>query len=71
MEGDPPCVDLRAPATSSVDYVLVWGATREALETPCGEALSMDLTARFEPVYLSEPHGMLTVWRPRRVAAAR
>lgn len=69
MQGDPPCVDLRA-AEQAVDYVLVWGATREVLETPCGEALAMDLAASYERVLLSERRGMLEVWRPRARGAS-
>jgi putative flippase GtrA len=70
MESSPPCVDLRSPATAAVDYVLLWGATREALETPCGEALAAELVARYEPVFLSQPSGMLEVWKPRTGAAS-
>jgi putative flippase GtrA len=72
MEGVPPCVDLRAiPRLGRVDYVLVWGATRENLDTPCGAVLAADLAQRYEPVFLSEPTGMLQVWRPREVTAGR
>lgn len=73
MEGVPPCVDLRgARRLGRLDYVLVWGATRELLDTPCGAALAADLAARYEPVWLSAPRGMLEIWRPRAaVAAAR
>jgi hypothetical protein len=71
MEGVPPCVDLRsASRVGDVDYVLVSGATRENLDTPCGGALASELAARYEPVYLSQPTGLLEIWRPRvRVAA--
>jgi putative flippase GtrA len=72
MEGTPPCVDLRAaPRLAGLDYVLVWGATRENLETPCGAALAVDLARGYEPVYLSAPSGMLQVWRPRARTARR
>jgi putative flippase GtrA len=72
MEGVPPCVDLRlAPAIGPLDYVLVWGATRENLETPCGAALASSLAARYEPVFLSEPRGLLEVWKPRELTANR
>ena len=71
MESSPPCVDLRAAERARVDYVLVWGATREALGTPCGAALAAELAARFEPVWLSEPRGLLEVWRPRTTTASR
>ncbi len=71
MESTPPCIDLRVPQTASIDYVLLWGATREALQTPCGGALAMELTQAFEPVFISEPHGMLEVWRPRTITASR
>lgn len=72
MEGVPPCVDLRlAPAIGALDYVLVWGATRENLRTPCGAALASHLAARFEPVFLSQPRGLLEVWRPRALTAER
>jgi hypothetical protein len=54
-----------------VDYVLVWGATRETLGTPCGAALAEQLTARFDPVFLSQPRGLLEVWRPRITTASR
>lgn len=69
MEGVPPCVDLRAAARTPVDDLLVWGATREALDTPCGGALEAELAARYEPVFLSQPRGLLEVWRPRRRVA--
>jgi hypothetical protein len=65
-------VDLRAsPNAGAVDLVLVWGATRENLDTPCGAALSYALASRFEPVFLSAPRGLLQVWRPRPVTASR
>jgi putative flippase GtrA len=71
MEGVPPCVDLgAAPSLGGIDYVLVWGATRENLRTPCGAALALALSERFVPVYLSEPAGMLQVWRPRGTTLA-
>ncbi len=66
MEGMPPCVDLGAADAEAADYVLVYGATREELETPCGAALSAELARGFEPVYLSAPTGLLEIWRPRR-----
>lgn len=72
MEGTPPCVDLgAAPRLGGLDYVLVWGATRENLETPCGAALAVDLARSYEPIYLSVPSGMLQVWRPRARTASR
>jgi putative flippase GtrA len=71
MEGMPPCVDLGAAARASTDYVLVWGATREELRTPCGGALVAALAAGFEPVFLSQPHGFIEVWRPRTRTASR
>jgi hypothetical protein len=71
MEGMPPCVDLRAAARYPADYVLVWGATREELETPCGGALEAELAARYEPVFLSQPRGLVEVWRPRERSASR
>jgi putative flippase GtrA len=71
MEGMPPCLDLRAAARASVDYLLVWGATRESLDTPCGGALAAELAARYEPVFLSQPRGLLEVWRPRERTASR
>jgi hypothetical protein len=71
MEGVPPCVDLGAATRlGEVDYVLVWGATRENLETPCGAALALELESRYEPVFLSAPRGMLEVFRPRPVVAS-
>jgi putative flippase GtrA len=66
MEGMPPCVDLRADDAEHADYLLVYGATREELETPCGAALSAELAQSYEPVWLSAPRGLLEVWRPRR-----
>jgi putative flippase GtrA len=66
MEGTPPCVDLRAPDAAAADYVLVYGATREELDTPCGAALAAELARSFEPVHLSAPRGLLEIWRPRR-----
>ena len=72
MEGVPPCVDLRlAPSVGPLDYVLVWGATRENLRTPCGAALASHLAARYAPIFLSEPRGRLEVWKPRELTAAR
>jgi hypothetical protein len=71
MEGMPPCVDLAAAVGASVDYVLVWGASSETLRTPCGGALASDLSARYEPIYLSQPRGMLEIWRPRTTTASR
>jgi putative flippase GtrA len=71
MEGMPPCVDLSAAARVPADYVLVWGATREELETPCGGALEAELVAGYEPVFLSEPRGLIEVWRPRQRTASR
>jgi hypothetical protein len=71
MEGMPPCVDLVAAARAPADYVLVWGATREELETPCGGALAAELAASYEPVFLSEPRGLIEVWRPRQRTASR
>jgi putative flippase GtrA len=70
MEGVPPCVDLRyASRIGDIDYLLVSGATRENLDTPCGAALVSELVSRYEPVYLSQPTGLLEIWRPRaRVA---
>jgi hypothetical protein len=65
MEGMPPCVDLAAQDAELADYVLVYGATREELETPCGAALSAELARGFEPVYLSSPNGLLEIWKPR------
>jgi hypothetical protein len=69
MESAPPCVDLRAARRTPVDYVLVWGATRETLGTPCGAALAEQLARGFEPVYLSQPRGLLEIWRPRAASA--
>jgi hypothetical protein len=71
MEGMPPCVDLGAAARAPTDYVLVWGATREELRTPCGGALVAELAAGFEPVFLSQPRGFIEVWRPRPRTASR
>ena len=72
MEGVPPCVDLRsAPRVGRIDYVLVSGATRENLDTPCGAALASELASRYEPVFLSQPTGLLEVWRPRVEVAER
>jgi putative flippase GtrA len=72
MEGVPPCVDLRvSPPAGAPDVVLVWGATRENLDTPCGAALAHDLAIRYEPVFLSGPRGLLQVWRPQLVTASR
>ena len=64
MEGMPPCVDLRSEDAEAADYVLVYGATREELDTPCGAALSAELARGFEPIYLSSPTGLLEIWRP-------
>ena len=70
MEGMPPCVDLAAAARAS-DYLIVWGATREELETPCGGALEAGLAAGWEPIFLSQPRGLIEVWRPRQRTASR
>lgn len=71
MEGMPPCVDLGAAARVDTDFVLVSGATREELRTPCGGALAAELAQDFEPVFLSEPRGFIEVWRPRPRTASR
>jgi len=71
MEGMPPCVDLKAAARAPAGYVLVWGATREELRTPCGGALAVELGEGYEPVFLSEPRGLIQVWRPRTATAGR
>jgi hypothetical protein len=71
MEGTPPCVDLDAAARTPAGYVLVWGATREELRTPCGGALAAGLGEWYEPVFLSEPRGLIEVWRPRDRRATR
>jgi putative flippase GtrA len=72
MEGSPPCVDLSAgaPGGGPIDYVLVWGATRELLATPCGSSLSHELRDGFERVFVSAPRGLLEVWRTRPAATA-
>jgi hypothetical protein len=54
-----------------VDFLLVWGATREELRTPCGGALEAELAARYEPIFISQPRGLLEVWRPRDRTASR
>jgi hypothetical protein len=69
MEGMPPCVDLRAKDAGAADYVLVYGATKEELDTPCGAALAAELARGFEPVYLSSPTGLLEIWRPLETKA--
>jgi len=69
MEGEPPCIDLRAAETAKVDYVLVYGVTPEALASPCGARMAAELRSRYEPVYRSSPTGMLEVWRPRQPGA--
>jgi putative flippase GtrA len=71
MEGIPPCVDLKAAARAPAGYVLVWGATREELRTPCGGALEVDLVEGYEPVFLSDPRGLVQVWRPRAATARK
>jgi putative flippase GtrA len=73
MEGVPPCVDLGRAQEVQVDYVLLWGATRTLLDTPCGGALARGLAEGWEPLFLSEPRGMLQVWarRPGATAAAK
>lgn len=71
MEGMPPCLDLRAAARARVDYLLIWGATREELQTPCGGALEAELAAGYEQVFISQPRGLLGVWRPRQPTASR
>jgi hypothetical protein len=70
MEGMPPCVDLRG-AREPLDYVLVWGATREDLDTPCGGALAAELATGYRPVFLSQPRGLLEIWAPIRTATAQ
>jgi putative flippase GtrA len=64
MEGEPPCIDLRAAVRAKVDYVLLYGATPAALASPCGARMERDLHASYERVYRSSPTGMLEVWRP-------
>lgn len=72
MEHVLPCVDLRsASRVGDVEYVLVSGATRENLDRPCGGALASELASRYEPVYLSQPTGLLEIWRPRVQVAGR
>jgi len=51
---------LSAAMRVPTDYVLVRGATREA-----------ELAAGVEPVFLSEPRGLIEVWRPRTRTASR
>jgi putative flippase GtrA len=46
-------------------------ATRETLGTPCGAALAEQLASSYEPVFLSQPRGLLEVWRPRTTTARR
>jgi putative flippase GtrA len=71
MEGAPPCVPL-ARATAGIDYLLVWGSnTAEGTRTPCAAAMSVELGTRFERVFVSEPRGLLEVWRPRPATAVR
>jgi putative flippase GtrA len=71
MEGMPPCLDLLAAERTPTDFVLLWGATREELDTPCGGALESELAARYEPIFLSQPRGLVEVWRPRALSASR
>jgi putative flippase GtrA len=66
MEGEPPCIDLRAAEEAKVDYVLVYGVTPEALAAPCVARMTRDLRSRYEAVYRSSPTGMLEVWRLRQ-----
>ena len=66
MEGEPPCIDLRAAEEAKVDYVLVYGLTPEALAAPCVARMTRDLRSRYEAVYRSSPTGMLEVWRLRQ-----
>ncbi|WP_242334871.1 MULTISPECIES: GtrA family protein [Anaeromyxobacter] len=64
MEGTPPCIDLRAAVAAQVDYVLVYGVTPDALASPCGARMALDLRSRYEPIAHSAS-GMLEIWRPR------
>ena len=67
MEGEPPCVELWTyPALGgAIDYVLVWGATEPAAHDECGGAVLSELGRDYERVFVSEPRGMLELYRPR------
>ena len=72
MEAEPPCVELWTyPALGGrIDYVLVWGATEAAAEDECGGAVLSELRRDYERVFVSEPRGMLELYRPRGAKSA-
>jgi hypothetical protein len=73
LESEPPCVELWTyPALGGrIDYVIVWGATPLAAEDECGAAVLAELAAGYERVFVSEPRGMLQLYRPIQQRAAR
>ncbi len=73
MEAEPPCVELWTyPALgAAIDYVLVWGATQAAAKDECGAAVLSELRRDYERVFVSEPRGMVELYRPRALSAAR
>jgi len=72
MEAEPPCVELWTyPALGgAIDYVLVWGATEAATKDECGGAVLSELRRDYERVFVSEPRGMLELYRPRGARSA-
>jgi hypothetical protein len=72
MEAEPPCVELWTyPALGgAIDYVLVWGATAAAARDECGGAVLSELSRDYERVFVSEPRGMVALYRPRAARTA-
>jgi hypothetical protein len=73
MESKPaPCVDLSryAGAGGRIDYVLLWGRASEVAGDPCGERLLAQLAGGWERVYVSEPRGLMQLYRPKGGAQA-
>jgi hypothetical protein len=74
MESQPaPCVDLPryAAAGGRIDYVLLWGRASEVRGDACGDRLLAQLAADWERVYVSEPLGLMQLYRPRASATSR
>ena len=73
VESEPPCVELWTYLAlgGRIDYVIVWGATPLAARDECGAAVLAELAAGYERVFVSQPRGMLELYRPVQHHAAR
>jgi hypothetical protein len=71
METEPPCVELsRYPAAGGrIDYVLLWGDVVAAAADDCGASLLAELAAGWEPVFVSQPRGLMRLYRPVQAAS--